>query len=288
MTCANCRASVPEGQKFCDHCGVPMQPAQAAAPKPSAGRWVAALVVLLVAVGLLGYRLYFLNRPAQENVTLQEAPVPPPAPPVTAPSPAPEPPAPPTTTPALPAPVAPPVARETPRPVEKRATRAAPPPPVKAPRGSPQPVAAPPKSVPEPPPPPDSERERPRPVREGIVPFRPDTSEPAPLPRTAARTEPAAESPGASERPAPYQGPSAGTLIWSGQIEKGLLVKVEWDQVSVGRLTGELPGVPVTIELQTDAFAVVEGPSPANNWKRLYLRSVKRIRSAVVIKWVVR
>ncbi|MBI3693720.1 MAG: zinc ribbon domain-containing protein [Acidobacteria bacterium] len=281
MTCANCRASVPAGQKFCDHCGAPMQPAQAtqAKPKSSTGRWVAALVVLLVAVGLLGYRVYLLNRPAEKaSVTLQEAPAPAPAPPATAPSP--------------PTP-APPAIRETPPPVEKRAAPVTPPtsaPVVKPPVSAP-PAATPAQAASEPPPPPEATPERPPPARKGIVPFRPDTSEPAPPPRATAPAEPAVEAPAPApvrEQPAPYQGPSAGTLIWSGQIEKGLLVKIERDQVSVGRLTGELPGVPVSIELQTDAFAVVEGPSPANNWKRLYLRSVKRIRTAVVIKWVVR
>jgi hypothetical protein len=64
-------------------------------------------------------------------------------------------------------------------------------------------------------------------------------------------------------------------------------VRIEGDQVSPGRLTGELPGVPVTIE-PPDSFAVVEAPGPANSYKRLYVRSVKRIRSAVVIKWSVR
>ena len=80
----------------------------------------------------------------------------------------------------------------------------------------------------------------------------------------------------------------AGTLIWSGRIEKNTLVTIDGNQVSMGRLTGELPGVPVDIQLETDAFAIVEGPSAANHWKRLSLRSLKRVHSAVVIKWGVR
>jgi hypothetical protein len=90
----------------------------------------------------------------------------------------------------------------------------------------------------------------------------------------------------AADPQGPYRGPSAGTLIWSGQVEKDTLVRIEGNQVSPGRLTGELPGVPVTIQ-PPDVFAVVEAPSAANGYKRLYLRSLKRIRSGVVIKWSV-
>jgi hypothetical protein len=88
-------------------------------------------------------------------------------------------------------------------------------------------------------------------------------------------------------RPPAYRGPSAGTLIWTGQVEKNTLVTINGDQVSFGRLTGELPGVPVSIQIQPDAFVVFEGPGPQNNWKRLSLRSVKRVRSAVII-WSLR
>ena len=89
-----------------------------------------------------------------------------------------------------------------------------------------------------------------------------------------------------AQQPAPYTGPTAGTLVWSGRVEKDTLVRIEGSRVSPGRLTGELPGVPVTIQ-PPDIFAVVEGPSAANGYKRLYLRSLKRIRSGVVIKWSV-
>ncbi len=110
-------------------------------------------------------------------------------------------------------------------------------------------------------------------------PANPSPAPPPNLPPTQQSPEPAPQR----GRPA-YQGPSAGTLIWSGQIRENTLVRIEGDQVAPGRLTGELPGVPVTIETPSE-FVVAEAPSPANNWKRLYLRSVKRINRAVVIKW---
>ena len=89
-----------------------------------------------------------------------------------------------------------------------------------------------------------------------------------------------------AQQPARYTGPTAGTLVWSGRVEKDTLVRIEGSRVSPGRLTGELPGVPVTIQ-PPDVFGVVEAPSAANGYKRLYLRSLKRIRSGVVIKWSV-
>jgi hypothetical protein len=62
-------------------------------------------------------------------------------------------------------------------------------------------------------------------------------------------------------------------------------VVINGTQVSVGRLTGELPGVPVVIQLETDDFMVIDAPGPGNGWKRLSLRSRRRIRHAVTIKW---
>jgi len=111
----------------------------------------------------------------------------------------------------------------------------------------------------------------------------------APSQGAAVSETPAAPASAAPQEPAtaerPYEGPTAGTLIWSGQIEKNTLVTINGDQVSFGRLTGELPGVPVTIEAPADTFAVVDQPGPAHHWKRFSLRSLKRVRTAVVIKW---
>jgi hypothetical protein len=163
------------------------------------------------------------------------------------------------------------------------------------------PTAAPPASEASPPPS--------RPSRPRIHLLKPDPSETPPAPAAAPsasqpgpsygsdaaasrltlhRAPAAPGEPAAAPEPVPYPGPSAGTLIWSGQVEKDTLIRIEGDRVSPGRLTGELPGVPVTIDVPSDSLAIVEGPSEANHYKRLYLRSLKRLRSAVVIKWTVR
>lgn len=267
MKCAKCGQETAEWQKFCPNCGAPVSQAKN-------WPWIGVLILLVLLGGLLAYRIYTVSCPKQQAGVPAEAP-PPPA--VTAES-------------------APPAAAEPPRrePERSKSPARIGSPPVTAPPRKPeraagvkQPLAATPSTpaprvVPEPepaPPPAAAEAPSPQPAR-------------PPRPRAEIfRPEPPEVGPPASPPPATapaYQGPSAGTLIWSGQIEKDTLVRINGNQVSIGRLTGELPGVPVNIEFETDAFAIVEPPGPANNWKRLYLRSLKRIRSGVVIKWSLR
>lgn len=219
---------------------------------------MAALVFLLVFAGALGYRIYLLKAPAPAQKVSLEIPPAPATPPAAPPSPAATPQAAPSEpTKPRPFPVSPP------KPVASKAPADTPAPP--------ETKAAAPAPAPEEPPAQETPKARPRPRVEI---FRPDAAE------TSSNARPAAP-----EAAAAYSGPSAGTLIWSGQVEKDTLVTINGDQASIGRLTGELPGVPVKIQLETDAFTVVEPPSPANHWKRLSLRSLKRVRSGVVIKW---
>jgi hypothetical protein len=294
MSCKRCGWALENWQKFCPGCGT-------RAPR-TAGVWLwgGASLVLAGAIGLLGYRAYSL-RQTQTTPAVQVAPAPAvretaPAAVTPAPSPKPAPPplmrieeapkrsveaaaprtaAPPAKEPEAPAAKAParrlnipreefdvPVA--TAQPAAPVSTPATPEPPAAIPvvPGGPKPSAAPRPKI-------------------GIL--RPDRPEPP-----AVRAEPAPAPPAAPAQPAapaPYTGPSAGTLIWSGEIGENTLVVINGDQVSIGRLTGELPGVPVIIQLETDDFMVIDPPGPGNGWKRLSLRSRKRIRQAVTIKW---
>ena len=260
MTCAKCGKEIAAGEQLCSNCGAPT------APPRGPWFWIAALILLAVFAGALAYRVYLLQRPAQPAQKV-ELSIPAAQAPSAAPTPSSEAPAPPRQ----------PAKRESAPAVSSRARQVAPP-------RAPVPVfriegpAPTPAVTAETPPPKTSQPARPR-----AEIFRPDPTETAPASRAPSRAASEAQT-----APAPqpaYEGPSAGTLIWSGQIEKDTLVTINGDRVSLGRLTGELPGVPVRIELETDAFAIVEKPSPANNWKRLSLRSLKRLRSAQVIKW---
>jgi hypothetical protein len=84
-----------------------------------------------------------------------------------------------------------------------------------------------------------------------------------------------------------YTGPSSGTLIWSGRLEKGGTVTIEAGQISSGTLQGGLPGVPVLIEMDQREFAMAETPSPSNGWQRLVFRSRNKRHSVISIKWIV-
>jgi hypothetical protein len=82
----------------------------------------------------------------------------------------------------------------------------------------------------------------------------------APLPRTQSPvvTAPQAAPPRVPLNPAPapvqtasakpvYSGPTAGRIIWVGRLERGGRVSIDGGRASSGVLTGELPGVPVSI-----------------------------------------
>jgi hypothetical protein len=74
-------------------------------------------------------------------------------------------------------------------------------------------------------------------------------------------------------------------MLWSGQLEKNGSVTINGNTASFGRLTGELPGVPVMIEVDQREFALAEAPGPSNGWKRMTIRSRSKRHSVVTIKW---
>jgi len=99
---------------------------------------------------------------------------------------------------------------------------------------------------------------------------------------------PAVSAPPPPAKPA-HSGPRSGVLIWSGQLERNGLIEIAGGTASglPGTLRGELPGVPVIIEVEPKDVGVAEAPSPQNGWKRLVLRSRGQRMSVVTIKWTV-
>ncbi len=83
----------------------------------------------------------------------------------------------------------------------------------------------------------------------------------------------------------PYTGQRSGTLLWSGTLEKDGVVTIEGNHASTGSLTGELPGVPVEIDVDAREFGVAEAPAPTNGWKRIAIRSRRKRNAVVTIKW---
>ncbi len=293
--CPKCGAAVAPGKKFCHACGAPVgtaAPAPApisAAPPPPPPAWtppapkpakgsamlialVASLVLLLIAIVLLVYKLMSQNQAA--------------APPVSAPAQTAET----TQPPAVPeTPGQPPVSGQPesqPGALPGAGTQ-----PAQQPVGTP--AAA-------------GELGRPSPMPGGIpaqaAPAAPARTPPQPSsPSAAGAQQPAAGSPAAPVTPAPtqvappapvkpaYSGPRSGVILWSGQLERNGLIEISGATASglPGSLRGELPGVPVIVEVEPKDVGVAEAPSPQNGWKRLVLRSRNRRMSVVTIKWTV-
>jgi TonB family protein len=119
-------------------------------------------------------------------------------------------------------------------------------------------------------------------------------SEPAPPRETSQAAAPPPPPPRQPSLPPPtpqpqatarYTGPSSGTLTWSGALKKNLLVVVEGNQATEGSVMGSLPGVPVTVQVDTKDVALVDSPGPGGGWKKLSFRSTKNMNSVVVIRW---
>jgi phage anti-repressor protein len=51
-----------------------------------------------------------------------------------------------------------------------------------------------------------------------------------------------------------------------------------------GSIDTGLPGVPVTIDLDTKNFAMVEFPSSSNGYRRMRIRSRNKVQS-IILKW---
>ena len=73
--------------------------------------------------------------------------------------------------------------------------------------------------------------------------------------------------------------------MWSGTLEKNGVLVIEDRHASHGTLTGELPGVPVEIEVDAKEFGVAEAPAPSNGWKRIAIRSRRKRSASLTIKW---
>jgi Double zinc ribbon len=109
-----------------------------------------------------------------------------------------------------------------------------------------------------------------------------------PSPATAPPTKPAAGT--VASPPAPPQQvqpavPSSGTLVWSGHLDKNALVTIRGRSASSGTLEGQLPGVPVIIQVYPNNIGVAEFPGPQNSWKKVVLRGNKSGDVVVRIQW---
>jgi tRNA A-37 threonylcarbamoyl transferase component Bud32 len=85
-----------------------------------------------------------------------------------------------------------------------------------------------------------------------------------------------------------YSGARQGELHWSGSISKHGAVAIQGGKASSGSLTGDLPRVPVTVQIVTVGVVPAEPPAPHNHWDRLILRNISGAAMAeIVIRWQV-
>jgi hypothetical protein len=100
----------------------------------------------------------------------------------------------------------------------------------------------------------------------------------AAAPRTAAPPPPASQ-------PVQPAVPSSGTVVWSGHLSKDALVSIQGHSASSGTLEGQLPGVPVMIQVYPNDIGVAEFPGPQNGWEKVVLRGNKSRDVIVRIQW---
>jgi len=190
---------------------------------------------------------------------------------------------------------APPAAPQAGQPGAGQASLPVAPPPVKQ-----APGAGAPKARPEPPPaspgesplfPMPAERaapEGPPPNQQPVFPTpapespRTDPSPPQP-PRVAVEERPV----GVPSR-APAAAVPAGTIIWSGRLDRESLLVIDGKHASRGTVSTSLPGVPVSIEVEPADIEVRTMPGPENGWRRLVLSSGDKRYSAIKIHWRLR
>jgi serine/threonine protein kinase len=87
-------------------------------------------------------------------------------------------------------------------------------------------------------------------------------------------------------RPEEYSGPLRGNLMWTGSLKPAETLVIQGGQAVAGRMLGDLPRVPVTLDLLGVGAIIVEPPGPANQFDRVVLRNGSSSAiSGIVIRW---
>jgi len=149
------------------------------------------------------------------------------------------------------------------RPEVKTSLNVAPPPPVPAvPAPRPQPTYELSRSISSPP------------ARASNEPSNVTDSAPPPPPRVP--------SPEPTSAPRPMA--QSGYIVWNGAVQKNGIIEIDGDTSTPGNIQSGLPGVPVTIDLDTKNYALVEYPSASNGYRRMKIRSRNK-ESSIILKW---
>jgi len=83
-----------------------------------------------------------------------------------------------------------------------------------------------------------------------------------------------------------YSGPLRGELIWGGKLDPGESFTIQGGRASGGRLIGDLPRVPVTMDIMASGGVITEPPSATNQWDRVVFKNdTTRVIGGVVLHW---
>jgi serine/threonine-protein kinase len=83
-----------------------------------------------------------------------------------------------------------------------------------------------------------------------------------------------------------YGGPVRGELQWSGNLASHETLTIQAGHVLAGSLTGDLPLVPVAIDLEPSGIAIVESPSAQNSWDRIVVRNASTGKiTSITVRW---
>jgi hypothetical protein len=105
----------------------------------------------------------------------------------------------------------------------------------------------------------------------------------------AAQAERLRQAAGNQPRPAAYNGPSSGNIVWQGQVQGTTLVTIEGNSSDTGQVvSGALPGVLVMVQPADAKHVVIAGtPAPSNSYRRLTLRIQGKGMVEEVVHWSV-
>ena len=83
-----------------------------------------------------------------------------------------------------------------------------------------------------------------------------------------------------------YSGALSGALVWSGLLNAGETLVIQGGRAASGLLIGDLPRVPVSLDVIGPGAVIAESPSAANQFDRIVLRNTSSgaIRG-IVIRW---
>jgi serine/threonine protein kinase len=78
---------------------------------------------------------------------------------------------------------------------------------------------------------------------------------------------------------------ATGVLTWSGILEKNSILVIDGQKATIGNITGQLPGKPVSIVVEPKDLVIRQKPSEINRWNQIILYSGNQKLSSITIRW---